>query len=334
MTSNDTPGKLYCNVLAQEKGLDAAGYAGVFDTAFVLELPLPWPYDLLSAPDKLPAELVQIVQKILAMPPEDRPRVRPLFIAPDEHYSQPGYRRFIYYSRPAGAFARYDRVEYLVPDEKVGQIIQAFHEAPDDVTEFEVYRVDTDNVRDIMVCTHGTVDVACAKFGYPLYKHLRDEFADDPVRVWRVNHFGGHVFAPTLMDMPKGDYWGFVDEADAPLIVNREGDIQSLRTKYRGWSGMPYAFAQVMERDILMREGWTWQHYLKQGEILDTDKQKNPEWAEIRITYQSKDGTVSGIYEGRVSVDNHVQTIGSTGAEDEFSYPQYAVTNLRHQATG
>ena len=110
----------------------------------------------------------------------------------------------------------------------------------------------------------------------------------------------------------------------------------------RWWArvrGKEDPFAKVGATQAAMKGEHVWalkdiNFEVKQGEILDTDKQKNPEWAEIRITYQSNDGTVSGIYEGRVSVDNHVQTIGSTGADDEFSYPQYAVTNLRHQATG
>lgn len=89
----------------------------------------------------------------------------------------------------------------------MGTLAWALYEAREQLPTFERYRVpDADKVRDILVGTHGTIDVACAKFGYPLYRHLRDTYADEGLRVWRVSHFGGHVFAPTLMDMPTGHY--------------------------------------------------------------------------------------------------------------------------------
>jgi len=330
MTNNGeaTKDKAYCNVLAIEKGLDPAGYAGVFDTAFALELPLPWPRAILLEPDKLPPELVQLIGVYLNMPEEERPSIRPLFIAPDETYSTPGYRRFIYYTRPAGTFAEFDRHEYLMPEAEVGKLIWALQQAPETVAQFESYRVDNGDVRDIMVCTHGSVDVACAKFGYPLYRHLRDEMATDKLRVWRVNHFGGHVFAPTLMDMPRGDYWAFVDPDDGRRIIERDGDFTPLGKKYRGSAALPYGFAQAMERDILLREGWVWMTYQRQGIELAKDEGDSPGWAEVRITYQSEDGSVQGAYEGRVTIADYVETIGSTGDEKTHAYPQYQVTRL------
>ena len=74
-------------------------------------------------------------------------------------------------------------------------------------------------------CTHGTVDVACARFGYPLYRYLRDGFGGEEggVRVWRASHFGGHVFAPTLIDLPSGLYWAYVTPAQARPLIERSG---------------------------------------------------------------------------------------------------------------
>ena len=248
--------------------------------------------------------------------------------APDEVYSKPGHRRFIYYTRPAGTFAEFDRHEYLMPEAEVGKLIWALQQEPETVAQFESYRVDNGDVRDIMVCTHGSRDVACAKFGYPLYRHLRDEMARDNLRVWRVNHFGGHVFAPTLMDMPRGDYWAFVDPEDGRRIIERDGDFTPLGRKYRGSAALSYGFAQAMERDILLREGWVWMTYQRQGIELAKDEGDPPGWAEVRITYQSGDGSVRGAYEGRVTIAAHVETIGSTGDEKTHAYPQYQVTQL------
>ena len=55
-----------------------------------------------------------------------------------------------------------------------------------------------------MVCTHGNIDAACARFGYPIYQQLRQNYATQSLRVWRCSHFGGHQFAPTLIDFPSG----------------------------------------------------------------------------------------------------------------------------------
>ena len=32
------------------------------------------------------------------------------------------------------------------------------------------------------------------------------------LRVWQSAHFGGHRFAPTLIDLPIGHLWGHLDE--------------------------------------------------------------------------------------------------------------------------
>jgi len=39
-----------------------------------------------------------------------------------------------------------------------------------------------------LVCTHGNVDVACSRFGYPIYEKLRKEYSDENLRVWRCSH--------------------------------------------------------------------------------------------------------------------------------------------------
>ena len=80
----------------------------------------------------------------------------------------------MYYSRPLGAFARYEKVEYVVPESECGALIWSLVEARDDLARFELYRDHAGHTaRDILVCTHGTVDAACAKFGFPLYNLLR-----------------------------------------------------------------------------------------------------------------------------------------------------------------
>jgi hypothetical protein len=215
--------KEYCNALAREKGLDPVGYAGMFDGAIVLEIPLPWPRKVFLDPDKVTPEVVETVQTFYALPPEQRPRLVPMAIAPDHEYSIPGFRRFIRFNRQPGA-AQFERIEYLVPEQHYGKLAQAALIAPERLSEFAPYRVDAPETRDLMVCTHGAVDAACAKFGFTLYRYLRQNHAGEHLRVWRCTHFGGHVFAPTLIDLPIGQYWAYVETPQADQIASRAGD--------------------------------------------------------------------------------------------------------------
>ncbi|MEM9775174.1 MAG: sucrase ferredoxin [Chloroflexota bacterium] len=107
-----------------------------------------------------------------------------------------------------------------------------------------------DQIRDIMVCTHGTVDVACARFGIPVFKKLEKKYGSDQLRIWRVSRFGGHLFAPTLMDFPTGDYWAYVEEKQAAQIIERHGDPAALRGHYRGWAALPLGHAHAAERNM------------------------------------------------------------------------------------
>ena len=329
--------KDYCNTLAIQVGLDPAGNAGHFDDAIIIETPLPWKRDLYEKAGALPQEMIDLMAKWLERYRAGQPyNHRLLMVAPDPVYSRKDYRRVIFFTRPVAAFAQYTKTEYLVPEAYAGPLIWALYEARDTLPQFEQYRTPevAPNglpVRDILVCTHGTVDVACAKFGYPLYRHLRDTYADDTLRVWRVSHFGGHVFAPTLIDMPHGHYWAYIEEAQAEQLIARTGDVAALRGYYRGWSGLGHSFAQVAERAMWQQEGWAWFDYAKWGEVLAQDSnEEDPQWAEVRITYTTPDGTV-GVYTARVEVTHRIETKYSTEHAETHAYPQYGVTHLQKE---
>lgn len=329
--AENTPTKAYCNCLALEKGLDPAGYAGHFTDAIVFEVPLPWKQDLYTDEKVLPQGIRDLLALWLKRYHEGEPyNHRPLLIAPDNEYSQAGLRRVIFYARPKEPFAQFDKTEYLVPLDELGNLAWSLHEDRTALPRFEQYRVpNTENIRDILVCTHGTVDAACAKFGYPLYKHLRDTYANQDLRVWRVSHFGGHVFAPTLMEMPIGHYWAYVEKPQAAQIIQRDKDVESMRGHYRGWAGLDDGFIQTAERDLWQRYGWAWFTYHKTGKILaqDPDKEK-PAWAEVQISFASPDGSIAGTAEVRIEVSHYIETISTTGYDHTYAYPQYQVTQL------
>jgi hypothetical protein len=137
--------------------------------------------------------LKPIIELIETIYQEQGAWVRALAIAPDREYSRPDTTRFLYYQRPARLFAQFEKQEFLLPENQVGALAKALLTQPDEVFRFESYRQDTSHIRDILVCTHRNVDVACARFDYPIYKQLREEYAGDRLRVWRCSHFGVKV---------------------------------------------------------------------------------------------------------------------------------------------
>jgi hypothetical protein len=251
-------------------------------------------------------------------------------IAPDPEYSRAGYRRVLFYSRPEGAFAQFRKTEYLVPEDRYGTLVWALYEAREELPRFARYRETVhDATRDLLVCAHGTVDPACARFGYPLYRYLRNHHANDYLRVWRVSHFGGHVFAPTMMDMPTGHYWAYVEEAQARQIVQQDGDARDLYKHYRGWAGLNSSFIQAAERELWMRHGWNWFGFRKTGRVVAQDADEDePKWADVQLDYAARDDSVSGSCAAHVEVHGYVQTAHSTNHEEDYSYPQYTVTAL------
>jgi hypothetical protein len=331
LEAESTAVKAYCNVLAIEKGLDPVGYATAFDTLVLMEAPLPWKKDMYAEAGTLPQQMIELIRLNVQRYHETGvlPKARPLVIAPDAEYSRPGFRRVIVFERKSAAIASFERTEYLLPETEMGSLIWSLAEQPDDLSRFVAYRVNGQHgIRDLLVCTHGTVDAACAKFGYPLYNDLRRHYANDHLRVWRVSHFGGHVFAPTMMDIPTGHYWAYVEASQARQIVRGNGDVRALRGHYRGWAGLSGGFIQAAERELWQRYGWEWFGWRKSGQVLaqDADKER-PAWAEVEITFTMPNDEVKTA-RARVEVQRHIETIPTTGYAETYNYPQYVVTAL------
>lgn len=317
----------YCNCLAQERGLDPVGTAADVDTVVLLEIPLPWREDIYDAPGVLPAELFRLYDLWAERYRAGQPYSQyALMIAPDKAYSRPGFRRVLRFLRPPGLASRFERLEYQVPESELGVLTWALFEDAAALERLEPYRVHGGDVRDLLVCTHGTVDAACAKFGFPLYRTLRNGHAGDALRVWRVSHFGGHVFAPTLIDMPTGHFWAYIGQEQAAPLATRSGDVRALRGHYRGVAGLPPGFVQAAEREMWQHYGWVWFDYLKSGRILAQDASERPRWADVQIDFESPDGLERGAGRFRVELGEVIETELSTGDAQPYPYPQYVVT--------
>jgi hypothetical protein len=228
--------------------------------------------------------------------------------------------------RPERPFARFDRSDYLLPDEELVAFVESL--ATGERESFDTYLQPTGHLRDLLVCTHGVHDACCGKFGYPVYDRLRSVAADmEGLRVWRSSHLGGHRFAATLVDLPESRSWGNLDPEVAERVARRDGPVADLAPYYRGWAGLQTAPEQVAERAMLAREGWGWTGYEKY--VAGTQLIGEPgEESRVRIGYESPDGAVSGAYEADIEPAPGVMTLAKTGSEPLQEAPQYRVARL------
>lgn len=333
--TNATDLSRFCSACARRAGLDAAGTAYAYAHLLAVEVPLPWPMSMYSEPGVLPPELLDLRRAQVAAYQRGEPlQVGALAIAPDAAYSVPGHRRVIAYRRPDGPFASFQQAEYLVPEAEVGPLCWALLFDQAALPRFAAALQPRSGVRDLLVCTHGAVDAACAKFGIPLYRQLRQaaERSRGRLRAWRVSHFGGHVFAPTLIDMPEFIYWAYVEREVADRLAARAGDTACLRDCYRGWAGLDSPLLQVAERELFARHGWPWLAYRKAGRILARAEvapgDDQPAWAEVCIDYTAADGSAAGAYIARVELAPRIGCIANTGDTELYPHPQYLLTRL------
>ncbi|WP_293165900.1 sucrase ferredoxin [Okeania sp. SIO2C9] len=201
-------------------------------------------------------------------------------------------------------------------------MLKELQQQPNELENFQQYQQQTSQIREMLVCTHANVDVACGRFGYPIYKKLRSEYAatsQGNLRVWRCSHFGGHQFAPTLVDLPDGRYWGHLEPEMLDLLVLRNGSVSGLRKFYRGWAGLN-SFAQIAEREMWMQEGWSWLKYPKTGKVLAFDEERlkhlsleeakvEANWALVQLEFiVGDDSNLKKAYEAKVEVNGQVMS--------------------------
>ncbi len=346
----------FCSEVSKTNSEDPIGTAGTANHWLVIELPQPWTEQTFTQDPRI-APLVKLFEQLVF---KRGVLLRPILIAPDSGYSQPGKTRVIYYHRPHDRFARFAKQEYLVPEASFPQlaaaILKSLLQQPNDLDAFAGDRQETGHIREILVCTHGNIDVACAKFGYPIYKKLRDECARD-IRVWRCSHFGGHKFAPTAIDLPDGRYWGHLEPEMLDLLVRHNGDVAGLRSHYRGWAGLS-KFEQIAEREIWLQIGWDWLDYNKSGRTLRKGLKgikrylypllrlvpskraqfflerwtQDATWAEVEIHFSTADLAAAGKYRARVEEIEPVLTASKSPKPGEpielATAPQYRVSYL------
>src|SRR5918994_3547102 len=284
------------SVVSRTAKEDPAGCGTPFVSYLGMEVAPPWMDDVSESP-RFPDGLREVVDK--AQHAGVIGKFTALF--PDPAYSCEGYIRTLYLHKPSGPFATYEKSEYVVPKSEIVPLVEALADGSDGLSRFKRYEADTSCGRDLLVCTHGSHDACCGKFGYPVYETLRHGYAgpsEKQLRVWRTSHIGGHPFAPTLIDFPEGRYWGHL-EADA--------------------------------LEIFVREGWEWTRYLKSGRTLVP--YENEDRADVRIVYATPGGD-TGAYEATVETSGTVMTLFDSGSCPLQEVKQFHVSRLERVRLG
>lgn len=353
----------FCSLVSKANGEDPIGSAPTADHWLVVEYAQPWLEDMFHTDPQITL-FIKLLKRLFIW----RGLVMwPILVAPDREYSRRGETRVMHYYRPKKQFAQFAKHEFIVPEDELSRLITALlrylMKQPNEFSYFRRYRHETNHIREMLVCTHGNVDVACARFGNPIYKMLRYEYAkDSQLRVWRCSHFGGHKFAPTLADFPDGHYWGHLEPDMLDQLVYRYGDVTRLRPFYRGWGGLN-PLEQVAEREIWMTEGWDWLSSRRQGKTINKGltgikryfyfilrwiplKQVQvileywtyaAIWTTVQIRFTDIEQSTAGTYKARVEKSGQVMTAGWSPKKGESielqSVPQFHVQHLERHST-
>lgn len=249
----------YCSHLSLNSGEQIYGTAGNgTDVWFVLEYPAVWGAKAMEE-SKLDDTLKEHLQQAVAATPGSRLQL----IKHGESRNGSGLSFFIGLSQENdAALYRFQLADFtdLAAMDLPGMVAD-MRAAP------ESYAAHKHDEPLFLVCTNGSRDRCCATLGVPVYLTMA-AYAGD--QVWQTTHTGGHRFAPTMIVLPHGLYYGRLSVEDATSIVDsyNAGDVYAL-DRYRGRSCYK---SPVQAAEYYLREE-THQQSLDAFSLLDADQQ-------------------------------------------------------------
>lgn len=252
------PVRELCAAGARRVGEPLYATASRVDLWFALEVRGPWPNEVGESLDpNTPAgrALRPLLQAV--------PRSRVLFIKGAANVPRETFAFYVAVTDEAQSRLYHFELESYAALEK----LDLFGVLADD----ERYAAHREPRPLFLVCTHGTHDRCCAKFGFPTYRELEHR---EPERVWQCSHVGGDRFAANIVVLPYGLYYGHVDPGDASAILDGADRGHLHLPRLRGRACYP---AAVQAAEYLLREGQhetaldayhLWSHR-RQGEVTE-----------------------------------------------------------------
>lgn len=243
----------------------------------------------------------------------------------NENLKDNNYTEVLFFSQKEGCCSGYTKQEFHISDINDVALLLKEYFAGMDVNN---HCVDT-QTRDILICTHGSHDQCCAKYGNVFYREALatiSNLALDRVRIWQASHIGGHRFAPTAIDFPDGRYYGRLDQNSFKSILTRSGDIQCFKNVYRGWGILPCP-AQFLERELILMHGWDWFNYQVATQIVKQNEDESYNCVEIHC--KAPDGAQYG-YKADVVIDESktLYLKGSCTSTKEYKFTEYTRKNF------
>lgn len=313
--------QFFCAESSRQSGVDIIGSAPTHEQYVLVECSAPWEsYDLDST--SIPANLRGLGEEIYS--DYDHFKTRILLIY-NENLKQENHVKLIILRKNLGLLSSYSKQEFWLTDiNQVAPLVKDYLAGNQPNAE----RVESPT-RDILVCTHGSHDKCCAKYGNPFYRQALATVSDlslSQVRVWQASHIGGHRFAPTAIDFPEGRYYGYLDSESFASILTRTGDIHSLKNVYRGWGILPLP-AQILERNMILQYGWDWFKYKVIGQIIEQNDSET--FNRVELTFETSQEE-QHTYKADVIADENktIYLKGSCNSEKESQVTQYIVENL------
>lgn len=308
----------FCSESSRQAGEDIIGSGTNYQTYVLIECPLPWTPDAFDSPI-VPEDLRSLVKEVQ----QSKPSLRFLLIASNQSKNNNSTKVLIYEQSREELLNGYDKLELNL--DNVGQVAGVIRNYLSG--EALNCQQEINETRDILVCTHGSHDKCCAKYGNPFYNQAVATVTNlniSNVRIWKSSHFGGHRFAPTAIDFPDGRYYGVLDSASFHSILTRSGDIKCLNKVYRGWGILPNPI-QVLERELMLNYGWNWFNYKVSSKLVPFEAN-----LQAKLTFEKNDGSIYSCHAKLVK--NQEKTLhlrGSCCATQESEFIKYSVENLR-----
>jgi len=231
--------KGFCSQIARSSGVSISGSATESSMWLLIEKPTPWGSNALSD-----SELSKNLKNHIL-----------------EWESRKDNRRVQFIRRYTGKFDISGRINIFLsctvhPTKTYRTTIKKYGELLDidldEITKRPSILDEHDQLL-FLTCTNGQRDACCAKWGREMYEAMSKVTSNE---TWQTTHLGGHRFAPTLLVLPHGSQYGWLepDEADPLVEAHCEDRLHSL-DYYRGHVGFPSP-VQAAASFLREREGY------------------------------------------------------------------------------
>ncbi len=213
------PGKptFFCSDLSRSASENVFGTASIGHVWLLVEYPYSWERKAVeqsALPDRVKQFLRDAVKRL--------PRARVLFIKAERPLVHTISFFVVRTSESAPMVVRFNLEEYdEIAELDIDSILKGVVPANGQVVNTPLF----------LVCTHGRRDKCCAKFGYPLFKALRQSTEES---IWQSSHVGGDRFAANLVCLPHGLFYAHVTEESGRQIIDEYRNGRVALNHYRG----------------------------------------------------------------------------------------------------